>query len=116
MAVFHLHIYTFSNLLLSSRLFLGRVTEIYLSAGEFFRSYDGGLRHLLVMRGNLDLLAILENLLEAISAGSKFGQLILQLFLLQSRKLVGTLGDDHNRLINVMCHVFNLPQVAGNYF
>lgn len=87
--------------------------EVNLILHELLCGKQRWIWHLLICFGNLDLLLVLVDFFQAVRMAGKLLQFVMQLLLHHDIDLVGTLGDDRNRLVNVACLLFDLGNIFG---
>ena len=89
---------------------------IDLVVHKLLRSQQGRIWHPFICLGDLDLLLVLMDLLQAIGVAGKFLQLIMQFFLKGNIDLIGPLGNYGNRLIQIARLCLDIGQILRLYY
>ena len=93
---------------------LGGVAVMDFTFDILLCSNQGGLGELLVVTGNLNLLAVLGNLLQVVVEGSEFLELLVKLVLHLAGDLVGAFGDDAYGLVDIAGILAEIHHVTGD--
>ena len=101
---------------LSEKVVLVVAPVVDLAFHELLGSQDGGVGHFLVGAGDLDLFFVLVDLFQAVGMARELFELIVQFFPQGNIDLVGSPGNDGNRLIEVTGFAFDIDQAVDDIF